>query len=180
MGFELEQRLGRQDMLHFAGSDSKSERSKRTMGCGVRIATNDRHAGLGKAIFRSNDVDNSLADVTNVVQRHAELFAILSQRLNLLSRDRIGDRQRSVAGRNVVIGRRKRFGRLANGPASNPKPLERLRAGHFVDQVQVDVQDRWPGLSLVDNVSVPDLVQERGGSVHRRAYRGRWSDSYRA
>ena len=52
-------------------------------------------------------------------------------------------------------------------PAREPKPLERLRARHLVDEVQVDVQEL-----LADLVVGPDLVEHRArGGCHTRILR---------
>ena len=83
------------------------------------------------------------------------------QRVDLLLRDRIGDRQPAIGRRHVVVGRG--HGQLgpADFAAGQPQALERLGAGHFVHQVQVDVQDRLLAGLGVHDVGVPDLVEHR-------------------
>ena len=79
-------------------------------------------------------------------------------------RDRIDDRQAAVGRGHVVIdGGHGPLG-PANLAAGKPQPLERLRAGHFVDQLEIDVENRlFPRLG-VDDVVVPDLLEHRAGS----------------
>ena len=65
---------------------------------------------------------------------------LLAQRVDLLGRDLVGDRAVDVGGRDVVIlGGDRQLG-AANAPTGQAQPLERLRAGHLVDEVQVDVE----------------------------------------
>ena len=50
------------------------------------------------------------------------------------------------------------------GPADPEAVLsqtrKRLRGSNFVDQMKIDVQDRWGLISRDDNVTIPDLVVE--------------------
>ena len=90
-------------------------------------------------------------------------LAILPQRVDLFLRDRIDDRQAAIGGRHIVIER----GHGPLGPAhlaaGQPQPFERLGAGHFVDQLEIDVQDGlFPRLGM-DDVVVPDFLEHRAG-----------------
>ena len=57
----LEQRLGREDHLDLARPDPERERTERAVGRRVRVAADDRHARLGQAELRPDDVDDPLA-----------------------------------------------------------------------------------------------------------------------
>ena len=89
--------------------------------------------------------------------------AIAPQRVDLLLGDRIGDGQPAVGGGHVMID----GGHGPLGPphlaAGQPQPLEGLRAGNLVDQLQVDVEDRLLALFGMDDVVVPDLLEHRPG-----------------
>ncbi len=64
-------------------------------------------------------------------------------------------------GRHVVVlGGQRQIG-PADRAAGLPQALERLRAGHLVHQVQVDVQQVGLTLRGVHDVCVPDLFGER-------------------
>jgi len=111
-------------------------------------------------------VHDALPRVVQVVQPDAELAAIRPQRLDLLPGDGIFDRQRAVGGGDVVV-------EGSNGPlwsadlsAGGAKPLEGLRAGHLVDQLQVDVEER-PSCFGIHDVIVPDLLEHRPRDVFR-------------
>ena len=51
--------------------------------------------------------------------------------------------------------------------AGQAQPFERLRAGHFVHEVQVDVENRLPAGLGVDDVVVPDFLEHRAGCGHQ-------------
>ena len=77
------QRLGGEDVLDLARADAERERAERAVRAGVAVAADDRHARLGEAELRADDVDDALAGVAHRVQPDAELRAVLAQRLDL-------------------------------------------------------------------------------------------------
>ena len=105
------------------------------------VAADDRHAGLGQAQLRADDVHDALLDVAQRVQPDAELGAVLAQRLDLRAATpgRRSARAMSSVGDVVVLGRDVRSGRRTGRPAS-AQAVERLRAGDLVHEVQVDVE----------------------------------------
>src|SRR4029079_19480934 len=61
----------------------------------------------------------------------------------------------------------------ANAPAGEAEPLECLRRGDLVDEVEIDVDQRRAALVLEDDVPLPDLLEEglrHAASVPRRGY----------
>ena len=68
---------------------------------------------------------------------------------------------RAVAGRHVVVGHGQRRVGAAHLAAGQPQALEGLRAGHLVDQVAVDVEEAGAVRLLVDEMRVPDLLEQR-------------------
>ena len=68
-----------------------------------RVAADDRHAGLGQAELRADDVHDALLDVAERVQPDAELLGVAAQRLDLGAADRVGDRLVPVERRDVVV-----------------------------------------------------------------------------
>ena len=84
---------------------------------------------------------------------------------DLLGRDLVGDRAVDVRGRDVVVlGGDGQFG-PADAPTGQAQAFECLRAGHFVDEMQVDVQQIWLAHRRcgAHHVTVPDLGGEGGG-----------------
>ena len=89
-----------------ACADSKCHSTKGTVGRRVRVAAHDRHAGLGEAELRADDVDDALLGISERVQRDTELRAVAAQCVNLRSGDRVCDRLVDVDRGDVVVLRR--------------------------------------------------------------------------
>ena len=131
------------------------------VGRGVGVAADDRHAGLGETELRADDVDDALVDVAQRVQAYAELRGVLAQRLDLGPRDRVGDGLVDVQRRDVVVLGGERQVGSAYGPAGEAQPVEGLRRGDLVDEVEVDVEQVGLTLGLSDDVLVPHLLRQR-------------------
>ena len=134
------------------------ERAERAVRGRVAVAADDRHPGLRDAELRADHVDDALAAAAGRVERDAELLAVAAQRLELLLGELV---RRAVDRRHVVIHRRERPVRPAHAAAGQAQPLERLRRGDLVDQVQVDVEQRRLARRLGDDVPLPDLLEQR-------------------
>jgi hypothetical protein len=83
------------------------------------------------------------------------------QGLDLLARDRIGDAALPVRGRRVVVGRGD-DGR--NAPGLAPRQLqafEGLRAGDFMHQVAIDVEQGRAVVFDMDDMAVPEFFVKR-------------------
>ena len=165
-GLDLRQGLGRQHVLDLAGADAKGQSTQGTMGRGVGVTTHNRHTRLGEPQLGANDVYHSLVRVTQRMQRHPELRSVLTQRLDLCPRDRVGDGLENVEGGDVVVLGRNRQIRATNLASRQPQSVEGLGTGHLVHKVEVDVEKvALPVLSMPDNVGVPELLAQR--SPHR-------------
>ena len=151
--------LRREHVLDLGRPDAEGERAERTVRRGVAVAADDRQARLREAELRPDHVDDALAPAARRVERDAELLAVRAQRVELGTRERIGDRPRER--RDVVVHRRDREVGAAHRSAGEPQPVERLRRRHLVDQVQVDVEERGLARRLVDDVALPDPVEQR-------------------
>ena len=129
----------------------------------MTVAADDRHAGLGEAELRSDDVHDALFEIAHRMQPDAELFAVASKRFDLGARDGIGDRLVDVDRRHVVVlGGDGQVG-SPDPAAGKPQPVECLRAGHLVNEVKVDVdQVGFAGVARAaaesDDVVVPYLL----------------------
>ncbi len=100
----LQERLRRQHHLDLAGADAERQRAERAVGGGVRVAADDGHARLRQAQLRADDVDDALVRRADGVDRDAELGAVALQLLDLEGRLLVEDGQRSVVGRDGVVG----------------------------------------------------------------------------
>ena len=125
----------------------------------MAVAADDRHAGLSESQFRPDDVDNSLLRRIHVEQANAKLFAVALERGDLLSGNQVGDRRAAGLGGNVVIDSGHCARRLAHLASRRAQAIKRLGRSHFVNEVQVDVEDRRPSSRSRDQMSVPDLLE---------------------
>jgi len=155
-------------MGHLACADAESQRAESAMGAGVAIATDDGHAGLGQALLRADHVHDALSIAAQRVERDAELLAVAGQLIKLGGGLRISHRDQAVCapgrGRGAVIHGRQSTIRAAHAKASLAQGGERLRRGHFMDKMQVNVQrGRHIVLLWRDKVRRPDFVEQGAG-----------------
>ena len=148
-------------MLDLGRADAEGQRAEGAMGRGMAVAADDGHARLGQALLRPDDVDDALADVVHGIVRHAEVARVLLQRLDLDAAFLVGDALAAVAGRHVVVGDGQRGLGAPDLAAGKPQSFEGLRTGHLMHQMAVDIEDAGAILLAVDDVAVPDLVEER-------------------
>ena len=161
-----DQALGGEHVLHFGGADAMGQRAEGAVGRGVRVAADHGHARQGRALLRTDHVDDALANVVHLEFEDAEVIAVLVQGLDLDARHFVGNgREAALAldlgGRHVVV----RGGdvgidapRLAAGQA---QAFESLRRGHFVKDVTVDVDERRTIVTALHLVHFPEFVVER-------------------
>ena len=98
--------------------------------------------GCVKPELRPDHVHDALAVAMHTQAADAELGAIGFQLRQLPGGNFIHDRQRPVRGGNAVVGGGDGEVRPAHLEAPLAQPLEGLRRGDFVDQVQIDEQQR--------------------------------------
>ena len=155
----MPQALRGQYVLHFGGANAKRERAECTMRRGMRIAADHGHARQSQAGFRADDVHNALPNIAHLEFGNAVFRAIGVQRLDLQARDRIGNAMRTVSSGYVVIRHCNRCIDTAGQAPSQLEALECLRAGHFVHQMAVDIQQRGAVGLNVDYVRVPQFLK---------------------
>jgi hypothetical protein len=149
-------------VLDLAGADAVRQRAERAVGGGVRIAADHGHARQRGALFGADHVHDALAlGQEGKVGRRAEFGDVVVQRGDLFLADRIGDAvvaQLPAGGGRVVVGRGHDGADAPDLAPGLAQALEGLRAGDFMHQVAVDVEDGGAVLFGVDDVLVPDLV----------------------
>ena len=157
----LRQRLRGQHMLDLAGADAERQRPERAVRGRVAVAAHHGHARQGAALLGSDDVNDALTGIAHREVDDAELLGVLAQHLDLAGRDRIGDRLVDVLGRHVVVlGGHREVG-ATHGTTGQPQPVEGLRAGDLVHEVQIDVQQIGFVGSSVHDVARPQLLRAR-------------------
>ena len=130
------------------------------MGRGVRITTDNGHAGLGKPLFRPNHVNDALADIIHGEIGNTKFSGILGERFNLNARFLIGNASGTISCRDVVVGDGEGAVRRANAPASIAQTFESLRAGHLVNKVPVDVNQAGTVVLAMHDMGIPDFVKK--------------------
>ena len=135
-------RLGGEDVLDLAGADAERQRAERAVRRGVAVAADDRHARLGDAQLRPDDVDDpwrSEPSEKSGMPNSAQLRSSASTWTRLSWSLMRAATARPVGG-DVVVGGRERAVRAAHLAAGQAQAVEGLRAGDLVDEVQVDEQ----------------------------------------
>ena len=150
-------------MFDFAGSNPKRERAKRAVGRGVGVTTHHSGSRLRQTQLRAHHVYDPLLHVTQGVQADAEFFSVLAQGFDLGAAGEVGDGFVDVNGRGVVVLRCDCEVGAAYFAACESQAFERLWAGDFVDEVEVNVDEvGFVVLTGCDNMVSPDLLRQRG------------------
>jgi hypothetical protein len=148
-------------MLDFRRADAMRQRAESAMGRGVAVAADDRHARQGEALLRADDVHDALAAVLLGIIFDAEIGGVLGQRFNLDAAFLVLDAVHAVRrSRHVVVDHGQRLFRVAHLAAGHAQAFEGLRAGHFVDQVAVDIEQAGAVVLPVDHMVIENLVVE--------------------
>jgi hypothetical protein len=129
------------------------------------VTANDGHPGLGQSQFRTDYMDNSLIDAVQIIQPHAKFVAVPAQCLNLLSRNRIGNRQQSIGRWHIVVLGCYRQFRASNPSSGDSQSLKGLGTGDFMDQVQVNVEQGLSTRLFMNEVVLPDFLEHRSRCV---------------
>ena len=101
---------------------------------------------------------DALAAIAHVELDDAVVLAVGIQRIHLQARDRIGNALIAVVRGHVMVGHRQIGADAPDRTTGQLQPFERLRAGHFVNQVAIDVDQTGTVFFLMDDVGVPQLV----------------------
>ncbi len=160
-----QQRLRGQHVLDLGSADAVRQRAEGAVRARVRVAADHRHAGQRRALLRSDHVHDALAMVGHLELRDAVGVAVGVQRVDLQLRDRVGDAVAAVGGRHIVVRHRQVRADAPHRPLGQLQPFERLRAGHLVQQVPVDIEQRGAVFLDVHGMVVPEFVVERLGHV---------------
>ena len=98
---------------------------------------------------------DALAHVAHLEFGNTESGAVVVQGFHLKARNRVGDAMLAPGGRHVVVGHRQVGFDAPRLAPSQAQPLEGLRAGHFMQQVAVDVKQRGAILFGMHHMGLP-------------------------
>ena len=127
----------------------------------VAVAARDRHRRLREPELGADHVHDPLVLAVGRPQVDPRVAAVALERRRHLLGHHVEKRTLLRAGRHDVIDGGKRALRERHAPAVLPQHVERLRRGHFMDQVQADEQLRLPARQGAHGVRVPDFVKKR-------------------
>ena len=147
-------------MLDLGSADAEGEGAEGAVGGGVGIAADDGRARQGETLFGTDDVDDTLARIVHREVRDVEVGAVLVQGLDLEARFVIFDTGRAVRRRHIVVGDGQGGIGTANLAPGIAQALESLRAGHLVHQMTIDIQQVRAVVLGIDDMTVPDLVEQ--------------------
>ena len=143
----------------------------------MAVAAHDRRTGQRKALFGADDMDNALFGVGVADIADAERGRVGLQRGQLLRAFMILDRDARTGGiaprggRQVVIGHRQRQIGAPHFAPGQPQGLERLRAGHFVHQMTIDINQTRAVIAAFNDMGVPDFLVQCAGCGRAHACR---------
>src|SRR5947209_6218393 len=88
----LPEALGGEHMLDFGCANAERQAPERAMRRGVAITTHNRHPRLRESKLWTDDVDDTLSRIPQVVEGDTELAAVLRKLSHLAYSDRVGAR----------------------------------------------------------------------------------------
>ena len=165
-----------QDVFDLAGADADGEGSEGSVSAGVAVSADDGFAGKREAQFGTDDVHDALLRIANISKVDAEVGAVGAKSFDLLAGNGIQDVEAMLArgGHVVIHGAEGEFG-AANLAIGQAKTFKGLRGRHLMHEMQINVEQGGLAFSLVDDVRLPELVEEAarsvGGSTHRAILR---------
>ena len=157
--------MGGENVADLAGANPKSHGPEGTVGRGVRIAAGDGRAGLGDALFGSDDVDDALLSRRDIEKGHPEVGAIFAQLLDHRVGEGVLEGFDPLVGRDdMVDGGKGAFGK-GDFEAKIPKHTKGLRAGDLVNEMSSDKELSRAVGQFFDGVPIPNFMKK--GFTHR-------------
>ncbi len=112
-------------------------------------------------------MDDAVPRVREMEQLDAEFRAVGDQRVDLelgILRDAF-----AAVGRDVVVDDGERQVRAAHLAAGHAQPFIGLRRRDLMRQVAVDIEEAGAVLLDIDDMAIPDLLEQRPRLAHSRA-----------
>ena len=128
----------------------------------MTVSTDQRNPRQREAAFGAYDMHDALSGAIERQIRHVEGGDIPHEFGNLRARQRIGDRP-TLTRRNGMVGNRKMRFRPAKPAAAVVQGPECLWARHLVNELAVDIKQRFIAAQIGDNMAVPQFLIERPG-----------------
>ena len=128
----------------------------------VGVAADNGHARQRRAVFRPDHVHDALPVILErKVGERAGFADVAVEGFHLLTGDRIENALLPMIGRRVVVCRRHNGIHAPQLAAGQFQTFESLRAGDFVNQVTIDVNQRGTVILDVHHVARPQFFVKR-------------------
>ena len=128
-------------MLHLGSADAERQRAEGAVSGGVGVAADDGGAGQGDAELGAHHMDDPLIFVVEIVEANPERLAVIGERLHLDAGHLAGGGDVLGGGGDVVIHGGPGQVRAAQLAVHGAQAVKCLRAGHFMHQMAVDVDE---------------------------------------
>ena len=154
------QGLGGEGMLAVAGTDPPGQCTQRAQGTGMAVGTGQGQSGQGNALFRGNNMGNTLARIVDVEQGDAGAARLLAHTYDKLPA--------TVHG-GVIASSREGIDDMIHGAEHLPRvfhPAAFFRhgaqgnaAGALMQENPVDVQQAGTVSQISDEMVIPDFFE---------------------
>ena len=146
-------------MFHFRSADAVRQCAECAVGAGVRVAAHYGHARQRRALFGAHYVHDALAFVhKRKIRQRAEFFDVFVQSVHLQLGNRVLDALVPIASGGVVVGGGNHAVNAPELASRHFQAFKGLRAGYFVHQMAVYIQQHRAVFFFADNVAVPEFV----------------------
>ena len=148
-------------MFHFRSADAVRQCAECAVGAGVRVAAHYGHARQRRALFGAHYVHDALAFVhKRKIRQRAEFFDVFVQSVHLQLGNGVLNAFVPIACGRVVVGGGRHAVYAPELAICHFQALKGLRAGYFVYQMAVYIQQHRAVFFLAHDVAVPKFVVE--------------------
>tara|TARA_Y100000588_G_scaffold240864_1_gene254739 strand:- start:834 stop:1388 length:555 start_codon:yes stop_codon:yes gene_type:complete len=124
----------------------------------MAIATDNRHARLTKSLLWTDNVNNALPGIIDVVEGDAKLRTVRPESFYLLDGERIIPYLIAPLGWNIVVNGSQSAIGTANRSPSYPERLKCLGGSHLVNEVKVNIEEIGNAFLAADEVLFPNFL----------------------
>ena len=130
------------------------------MGRRVAVAAHNRVAGKCQAVFRADNVYDTVLRMSEAEESDTEIGCVAGQGFYLVARHGVSYRFVLVECGDVVVGRAECLFRTENLQPSLTQAVKCLWACHFVAVMTVDIELGRAAWYVVDHMRIPDFVKQ--------------------
>ena len=136
------------------------------MRCRMAVAADNRHSGLRQSKLRADDMDDPSVRIVKSVHADAKLRGVFVEQFNLFFRKGIRDTKGRIVRWHAMVHRCNGAIRTPHFQSAITKSRKSLRRRHFMDQVEIDIEDRGRLGFLRNDMGIPDFLKKRLDCAH--------------